>query len=395
MVNEHVNTGSSEGQRMAILDSISAALACIEAQKMRPNEAWTCTWVISPLLLALGYGPNEIHPQVNDGSGKRPDYEISSGTDNDANDWYLEAKAWNVSLTDDHARQAYGYVNQAGKQWVVLSNGRFWRLYDDHAKGEPADKLVVEISIEDAEAAEEFLQALSRKSVRSQGLQQYARRIRLRQILGAQLADRDSVAIAAICRVLRRDARLPAIRREDVVAYFSEQTQLTSSPMPPAVPEPPPVAERAPDPSATWVPLLTMAEQPSLHVTGRKPTEVRLPDGSVVATRDWRDVAKTVVQWLGTHRQLPELPFRGGRRGNRSFLNTVPRHAGGDEMSAFVELLVSDTKIYLHTHRSGRDLIQRIREVCELAGESSARVHVKTRVVLPVDGAEGSDHAAA
>ncbi|MCS7311104.1 MAG: hypothetical protein NZ741_12885, partial [Armatimonadetes bacterium] len=42
--------------------------------------------------------------------------------------WYLEAKALRVDLTDDHAVQALNYANATGRRWVVLSNGREWRL---------------------------------------------------------------------------------------------------------------------------------------------------------------------------------------------------------------------------------------------------------------------------
>src|SRR5436853_5414289 len=122
-----------------------------------PDEAATCLWVIVPLLLQMGYAVKEIRPQGRDSNGQYPDYTILPGC---PHAWYLEAKAWNVALHEKEAFQATSYAFGNGKRWVVLSNGRVWRIYDSHIQGLSADRLVAEASLDDRLAAEELLKAL-------------------------------------------------------------------------------------------------------------------------------------------------------------------------------------------------------------------------------------------
>src|SRR5690348_16922462 len=104
------------------------------------NEANTCHWIVSPLLRQCGYDYHEIDVQAHDAAGKFPDYAILPNT---SHTWFLEAKAWSESLADTHVIQALNYAHTKGRRWVVLSNGREWRLYDDHIIGmEPADRLI-------------------------------------------------------------------------------------------------------------------------------------------------------------------------------------------------------------------------------------------------------------
>src|SRR5690242_10739344 len=111
---------------MSLADAISEALA--NSDSPPPNESTTCEWVIYPLLQAVGYAKREIISRFVDNNGQFPDYTILPDT---SYTWFLEAKAWNVSLEDRHSQQSLNYANQNGKRWVVLTNGREWRLYDN------------------------------------------------------------------------------------------------------------------------------------------------------------------------------------------------------------------------------------------------------------------------
>ena len=105
------------------------------------NEANTCDWVIRPLLLQCGYHYHDIHAQGHDAAGGIPDYTILPNT---PQTWFLEAKKWQETLSDTHVNQAANYVNTTAKRWFVVSNGREWRLYDNHnVQVTPAERLVV------------------------------------------------------------------------------------------------------------------------------------------------------------------------------------------------------------------------------------------------------------
>src|SRR5438045_677499 len=124
---------------MPLMDAVAEAFAYY--QSVPPSEGATCAWVMYPLLQAMGYAHQEILPQSSDATGLFPDFAVLP---NDPNCWYVEAKAWNTTLKDSHAHQAISYAHGNGKRWVVLTNGRNWRLYDDYVYGLTDQKLVAE-----------------------------------------------------------------------------------------------------------------------------------------------------------------------------------------------------------------------------------------------------------
>ena len=133
-------------------------------------------------------------------------------------------------------------IAEAAAHWVVLSNGRVWRLYDNQIQGVAVDKVVAEAKLEDVEGAEHFLAALSK-----------------------------------------------------------------------------------------------------------------------------------VVDWLGRHNRLPELPFRGQPGGNRYFLNSTPNHEAEPMRPGYKQLRFGERLAYLDAHRSAEDLVNRVYATCEAAGEPAER----------------------
>jgi hypothetical protein len=57
----------------------------------------------------------------------------------------------------------------AGKRWAALTNGRVWRVYDDHIPGLPNVKLIAEARLDEPDFAE-FLEAIGRGSVTASGM---------------------------------------------------------------------------------------------------------------------------------------------------------------------------------------------------------------------------------
>jgi hypothetical protein len=199
---------------MSLREAIQSAV--LQADPAPTSEATTLFRVIDPLLLALGYAHSDIEPESTVSPGQRPDRTILPES---PHEWYLEAKAWSVPLDGDRQlHQALNYANSRGRRWVVLTNGQTWRLYDNHlSQCMPVDRLTAEARLDDVNAVERLLTALTRDSVMTGRLQEYALHSRLRAVLSRHLADADSNTVRAICSTLRREPGLGTITPRDVL----------------------------------------------------------------------------------------------------------------------------------------------------------------------------------
>jgi hypothetical protein len=54
----------------------------------------------------------------------------------------IEVKAIGIELKDIHIRQAIDYAANEGIEWVILTNGAVWRVYNVHF-GQPIEKILV------------------------------------------------------------------------------------------------------------------------------------------------------------------------------------------------------------------------------------------------------------
>lgn len=54
----------------------------------------------------------------------------------------IEVKAIGIDLKDAHVKQAIDYAANEGIEWVVLTNGAYWRIYKVHF-GQPIEKILV------------------------------------------------------------------------------------------------------------------------------------------------------------------------------------------------------------------------------------------------------------
>jgi len=328
--------------------------------------------VILPLLWAVGYERREIVSRVADNLGQFPDYTLLPATDCT---WYLEAKDWQVPLEDKHAQQSLNYANTSGRRWVVLTNGQVWRLYDNRLEGTATEKLVVEVQLRDVSAIEEFLQAISKESVTSGGLERFATKARLAAVLQAQLRSPDSEIVRAIWNALKRQPGLSNVARGDVVAYFEGLRNLPPEPPP----EPKPVEERKPVEAEAGIGLDVLADRAAELATHKKPEMLTFPDNSPqVTVRTWKDVAVEVVKWLGQRNQLPALPFRGRKGGKSYFLNSVPHHET-KSMNVYQKIDLGEQSVYMDTNRSSADLLHCLQALCETRGVSPSGFVVKVR----------------
>lgn len=343
-----------------------------------PNEACTCEWVIVPLLWATGYARHEIVSRAPDAARKIPDYTILPDT---PHTWYLEAKAWERSLENDQDLiQAMNYAHSAGRRWVVLSNGREWRLYDDHIQGVEADQRLVAVAkLEDTGGIEEFLRALSKESITTEAIERFAARSRLKAILDDQLTSASSEVVKAICQTLRSRFGLRTIHAADVVDYFGRcERARGSESMPgfepgvdrsagvdatqeierPAKPTPiaQPLAGSEVKSLAEW--HREIKDRGYQVVSSRKPILVELPDRSREPVKTWKELAQKLVEWLLLQGKALPLPFTGTAHGKNCFLNSQPQHLGGESMNRWVRVTAGSASVCMHTCRSADDFIR-------------------------------------
>jgi hypothetical protein len=368
---------------MSIAEEIEKAQEYFET--VPPNESSTCERVILPLLWAAGYKRYEILSRSSDIASQYPDYTLLP--DVPERTWYLEAKAWRENLDHKHAIQCLNYANQNGTRWGALTNGRVWRLYDNYVPGLPEDKLVVEVRLDDREAARAFFEAVSRDSVCSGGLSAFAeslrrqreraaRKIALKALLLSHLLRPDSDLIRRIRSYARKQEGLSGVTGEEIVLCLEELWGVAPEPMeqPPA-PGPP---SAAPAPSADGISLARL-QQNRAWATGAKPTRVRFSDGTETEISAWSDVASKMVRWLLKTRRLPPMPFRGRRGGHQYFLNSEPRHEQEEMMNHYEAIVEGDQTVYIHTRRSAMDFVGCLYALCEAAGVPAEEVIVWLR----------------
>ncbi|MBS0556788.1 MAG: type I restriction enzyme HsdR N-terminal domain-containing protein [Proteobacteria bacterium] len=117
----------------------------------------------------------------------------------------IEVKAIGLELKDQHVKQAVDYAANQGCDWVVLTNGIFWRIYKV-TFGKPIEKeLVVELNMLE-------LNPRSDDDIELVGL--LAREAWQKERLGEYLEQKQALSRFTIAAVLLSDTVLAVVRRE-------------------------------------------------------------------------------------------------------------------------------------------------------------------------------------
>lgn len=276
------------------------------------NEQETCFRIIDPLLKAMGYSVHEIKIQDRDSAKQKPDYSILPATPDFT--WFLEAKAWDVTLADVHANQGVNYANTQGKRWVVLSNGREWRLYDNHIVGTVEVKLACVARLGE-EGFLSFLDALSKTSILQGRLEGYVRNQRLYSRLASQISRPDSDVIKAIVKSLKGEPGLSSVTAADIVGFFGDFLSTGES----KTPEPAGNTENI-DPATIPEPVSTRhangpMQRLALASIGRnelinfKIQSVEFPNGQVIPISKWYMLTVQVAHYLMERGIMPTPPI--------------------------------------------------------------------------------------
>lgn len=108
-------------------------------QKRDVSEADTVTVINDMLADICGY---DKYLHVTSQYAIRGTYvDLAVKVDEDIR-FLIEVKAIGLELKDAHVKQAIDYAANEGIEWVVLTNGAFWRIYKVHF-GKPIEKILV------------------------------------------------------------------------------------------------------------------------------------------------------------------------------------------------------------------------------------------------------------
>jgi len=363
-----------------------------------------------PLLHACGYLPREIVPQLRDDNRKLPDYTILP---NSSWTWYLEAKAWHVVLEESQIKQALDYANHNGRRWVVLSNGKAWRLYDNSIQGLAPQKLVSEVYLEDTDAMRELLAALGKDSITAEGIVSYAelklserrereRQARITNFLASQITNPASAMITAILGTLQVGTGLTNVDPQEVVSFFLNRGGRAA--------ELPKLGSRHPEPSHRPVPPLRMSpehmdeirrapvESPRPHAEG---DWVTLPDVYSVLNQPGRRGDAIELMIDARRFPIPQKP-RGDAAGGWQFVAVkvfeaclaqgalpTPYYQRKQQVSSrnSTDLGVNPKPVthsgeqhYLYTNKSAKDLVRMATTMCGDAHIDPTRFKVRVNI---------------
>ena len=146
-----------------ILKDVRARIA--RASSHRLNEENTKATTIEPVLRALGWDTEDVEEVVREYRIKSRDKPVDYGllvlrTPR----LFVEAKALGENLEDRRwTNQIMGYAGVAGVQWIVLTDGNEYRIYNTHAPVSVEEKLFRTVRVtEDSPLLHETLELLAK-----------------------------------------------------------------------------------------------------------------------------------------------------------------------------------------------------------------------------------------
>jgi hypothetical protein len=127
-----------------LTDEVSKVAARVrKATKGKINEQNTKASMIEPVLRALGWDTEDVDEVVREFRHRPKDPPVDYGLlVNREPKLFVEAKAFGENLGDQRwANQIMGYASVAGVEWIVLTNGDEYRIYNALAKVHVEKKL--------------------------------------------------------------------------------------------------------------------------------------------------------------------------------------------------------------------------------------------------------------
>ncbi len=378
---------------MTLEDEITEAQNC--ASEPPKNESNTCDWVILPLLLAAGYARRDIESRIADSTGDFPDYTILP---NHRFTFYLEAKAWKVTLEDKYVKQALNYTNHNGKRFVILANGQHWRIYDNAVQGLLAEKLISQATLQDTQQIKDFLTIISKAEVLNGSLERMAeatslrkaqevreqqerqqqeselqklnqRQVKIKKVLDAELTDlltssTDDLVIL-MTDYLTHEKQWSEVSAESLSGWFNQRLNLSLM-VQEEQDNPPETMTAASSPAPReHQQTFTLTDLQTKSVDGKKsrPVGFQAPDGTYRQVNSWVQLAVQAVSWLLQQSSSFPLPFEASNHA-RWFLNSEREHKRSDQRKKFKEISVLGRIIYMDADRSADMFLKDIYALC-------------------------------
>lgn len=128
------------------------------------NEENTKATLIDPVLRALGWNTEDLEEVQREFRLKTRDKPVDYALFLLRNvRLFIEAKALGENLDDRRwANQIMGYATVAGVEWIVLTNGNEYRIYNAHAPVAVEEKMFRQVTVTDGKAAQETLELLAK-----------------------------------------------------------------------------------------------------------------------------------------------------------------------------------------------------------------------------------------
>lgn len=270
-----------------VLTQVREAAKSYKPQLMK-NEAATRAALVDPVLRALGWdvaNPDMVEVERTEKHGAgiiRADYALFS---NNVVKFVIEAKTLSENLLI-HRKQVVDYAYGFKISSVFLTDGLIWEHYTRFDPTNLVPTKVLNLASDDLSLVAAYLvQELDAAIVSPQApiIDQLARKV---EQLEEELQELRNLNARLV--LLEKALQLP----------------------PPATPAPQPLQT-----SANWIPLTTLVSD---DVKGKQPSELRLPDGTVIPVRTWTQVLVEGCKYaLRVNPGLPiPFPDKAGRRVN-------------------------------------------------------------------------------
>ena len=136
--------------------------------KRSMNEENTKATLIEPVLRSLGWDIEDVEEVVREYKGRRSDKPVDYALlVLRSPRLFVEAKALGQNLDERKwASQIMGYASVAGVEWIVLTDGDEYRIYNSHATVAVEDKIFRSVRISnEGSLAEETLNLLSKEQM--------------------------------------------------------------------------------------------------------------------------------------------------------------------------------------------------------------------------------------
>jgi len=163
----HGGRASGMSELQGAIEQVREKIARYSKTKASINEQNTKATLIQPILRALGWDVedlDDVHMEYKERAADKPvDYALLLLRSPCA---FVEAKALGNPLDDRKwANQIMGYASVAGVEWVVLTDGDEYRIYNSHATVPVDEKLFRTVRISDASTAPESTLCLLSKEL--------------------------------------------------------------------------------------------------------------------------------------------------------------------------------------------------------------------------------------